>query len=266
MLRRSRRDSRLMKDSSRPPDTPRPDYGLDAPDAVRRFLTIGTLAIVVSFAAPSLVTVLPPVYAQMLLGTARSLGWMGYAFVATACVMLWGSTVGKRRLRDKLLAAMPWRGDEQVLDVGCGRGLWLIGAAQRLNTGRAVGVDIWRAEDQARNRPEAALRNAGLEGVAERVEVRSADARRLPFSAASFDVVLSGWALHCIAERDGRRRAVEEIARVLKPGGRVLLVDVRYGAEYAALLRELGFTQVRLGPPNFLFVLPTRAVTALKAP
>ncbi|WP_051362367.1 class I SAM-dependent methyltransferase [Solimonas soli] len=251
-----------MKGGSR--DTPLPDYGIDAPDAVRRFLTMGTLAIVVGFAAPSLVAMLPPQYAQTLLGTARSLGWMGYAFVATACVMLWGSRVGKLRLRDKVLATLPWRGDEQVLDVGCGHGLMLIGAAQRLTSGRAVGIDIWRAQDQARNSPQATLRNARLESVAGRIEVRSADARRLPFDAASFDVVLSSWTLHNIAERDGRRRAIEEIMRVLRPGGRVVLIDIRHGAEYAALLRELGCAQVRVGAPSFLFVTPTRVVSAQK--
>jgi hypothetical protein len=66
----------------------RADYGIDAPDVVQRFLAIGTVAIVLNFAAPLLVTLLPVQYAQMLLGTARSLGWMGYSFIATACVML----------------------------------------------------------------------------------------------------------------------------------------------------------------------------------
>jgi hypothetical protein len=37
--------------------------------------------------------------------------------------MLWGSKVGKLRLRDKVLNALRWRGDETVLDVGCGHGL-----------------------------------------------------------------------------------------------------------------------------------------------
>src|SRR3546814_19951441 len=95
--------------------------------------------------------------------------------------MLWGSKIGKVRLRDKVLATLPWRGDERVLDVGCGHGLMLAGAAQRLLTGRVIGIDIWRSEDQARNSPEATLRNMRLEGVSERVEVRTADARDLPF-------------------------------------------------------------------------------------
>ncbi|NGY05133.1 class I SAM-dependent methyltransferase [Solimonas terrae] len=242
-----------------------PDYGIDAPDVVRRFLMIGTVALVVNFAAPSLVALLPVATAESALGIARSLGWMGWSFVATACVMLWGSKVGKFRLRDKLLAAMPWRGDERVLDIGCGHGLMLAGIAQRLSSGRAIGIDIWRNEDQSRNSPEATLRNMRLEGVGERVEVRTADARELPFDAASFDVVVSSWALHNMASREDRRRALAEIVRVLRPGGRVCLVDIRHGPEYAAFLRDAGLPAVQLSAPNFLFVMPTRTVTASKA-
>jgi ribonucleotide reductase alpha subunit len=87
-----------------------------------------------------------------------------------------------------VLDSLKLRGDETVLDVGCGRGLLLIGAAKRLTTGKAVGVDIWNAEDLSGNRPEATLENARLERVAERVEVKDGDARRLPFADGTFDV------------------------------------------------------------------------------
>src|SRR3546814_15616519 len=76
-----------------------------------------------------------------------------------------------------------WSSDVCSSDLGCGHGLMLAGAAQRLLTGRVIGIDIWRSEDQARNSPEATLRNMRLEGVSERVEVRTADARDLPFDA-----------------------------------------------------------------------------------
>ena len=64
----------------------------------------------------------------------------------------------------------------------------------------------------------------------------------LPFDAASIDVVISATAIHNVYERAGRERALEEIARVLKPGGRVLIDDIRHLPEYVAQLRRAGFS------------------------
>jgi hypothetical protein len=109
-------------------------------------------------------------------------GWLGvWGLVAglQAGLMVRSSRSGKLRERDRLLDDLPWRGDEWVLDVGCGRrGLLLIGAARRLTTGRAVGLDLWRRQDQAGNDPASTMANAEVEGVAERVELRDGDARR----------------------------------------------------------------------------------------
>jgi cyclopropane fatty-acyl-phospholipid synthase-like methyltransferase len=54
---------------------------------------------------------------------------------------------GKFRHRDRMLNMVSWRGGEQVLDVGTGRGLLLIGAARRLSTGKSTGIDVWSAKD-----------------------------------------------------------------------------------------------------------------------
>ena len=164
--------------------------------------------------------------------------------------MVWGSKVGKVRGRDRLLDSLPWRGDEAVLDVGCGRGLLLIGTARRLTTGKAVGVDIWQAADLSSNRPEGTLENARLEGVADRIEVRDGDARQLPFADGAFDVVVSKEVLHNIYNAAERDSAVREIARVLKPGGRLLLGDVRHTGRYAQVLRESGLVDVRRSPES----------------
>ena len=68
-----------------------------------------------------------------------------------------------------LLEQLKLRGDERLLDLGCGRGAVLLMAAQHLTTGRAVGVDLWRRVDQSGNSAEATRRNAAAEGVADRV-------------------------------------------------------------------------------------------------
>ena len=168
------------------------------------------------------------------------------------------------RLREQLLSSLPWRGDERVLDVGCGHGLMLIGAAKRLPRGKSVGVDLWQNEDQAANSHQATERNANLEGVLSRVEIRDADARHLPFDEAAFDVVSSSWALHNIYAQEERRQALKEMIRVVRPGGTILIIDIRHAAEYASTFAELGLQQVRLSRPHFTFVIPSRSVRACK--
>jgi ubiquinone/menaquinone biosynthesis C-methylase UbiE len=110
-------------------------------------------------------------------------------------------------------------------DVGCGPGLLLIGAAKHLTTGRAVGVDIWKDRVETRNRPDVALENAQIEGVADRVEVKDCDARQLPFEDSSFDVVLARTVLNYIDKKDERKKALLEMLRVLKPGGQLGLLS-----------------------------------------
>jgi len=224
--------------STAPP--PQPDYGIDAPPVIRNLLlvagTAAAAAVLLHFLGVAAPVGVP--LREILLIAALN-------FSAVAAAMVWYSKVGKVRGRERLLDLIPWRGDETVLDVGCGRGLFLIGAAKRLTTGRAVGIDLWQNEDLSGNRPEATVENARREGVADRVEVRDGDARQLPFPDASFDVVVSSLALHNIYDRQGREQAVREIARVLKPGGRVVIVDIRHTNEYARVLAASGLTEVR---------------------
>jgi SAM-dependent methyltransferase len=165
---------------------------------------------------------------------------IGATCLAMALWMIWSSKVGKVRERERLLDTLVWRGDEQVLDVGCGRGLMLIGAARRLGSGHVTGIDLWRTEDLAGNAPEATLANAAAEGVRERVSLKTGDMCALPFGDASFDVILSQAAVHNVPQAAGRKRAVEEMARVLRPGGTILLADIRHLGDYADALRGQG--------------------------
>ena len=104
---------------------------------------------------------------------------------------LHGTLRGKFVLWAGLLDSLNLRGDERILDMGCGRGAVLLMAAQRLITGRAVGVDQWRTIDQSGNSAEATQRNAVAEGVADRVELHTGDMKALPFEDNSFDLVQS---------------------------------------------------------------------------
>jgi SAM-dependent methyltransferase len=220
---------------------PHPDYGIDAPGAVRNLVLASAACLLAGAAA-----CLSPWPGG---GLAVSLAWMGFcagtSFAVTCGLMLWISKVGKVRARERLLDQVAWRGDERVLDVGCGRGLLLVGTARRLTTGKATGIDLWQAEDLTGNRAEATLENARREGVAGRVEVQTADMRRLPFPDGSIDVVVSCAAVHNLYSAADRERAIDEIARVLRPGGVALLDDIRHTGEYAGRLAKLGWADFR---------------------
>lgn len=233
------------------------NYGIDAPGVVRNLALMGLGGVLLSAAGNA--------HAGVLGRTLEITGWWCSAIgLGEAGWMVWGSRVGKLRLRDRLLDRLALRGDERVLDVGCGRGLLLIGAARRLPRGRAVGLDLWRSEDLSGNDRLETLRNAAAEGVAERVEVRNGDMRAMPFEDAAFDVVLSSLAIHNIADADARAQALEEIARVLKPGGRLLLVDFQRTGEYARVLKALGWRDVKLSGLSFLIFPPVRCVAGTR--
>jgi arsenite methyltransferase len=70
--------------------------------------------------------------------------------------------------------------------------------------GHVIGVDLWDAKDQSQSSAAAALENARKEDVRMYVDVRTADARELPFPDASFDLVVSSLCIHNIGEGLGR--------------------------------------------------------------
>src|SRR6478735_4845045 len=164
-----------------------PNYGLDAPLAVRNMLIVAALGII------SLITRLLGEWTpqNLVAVIARPLIGAGLSCGAMALWMIYDSKIGKVRERETYLDKINWHGNERVLDVGCGLGLFLIGAAKRLSTGRAVGIDKWQQEDLSGNSAAGTLGNAMLEGVADKVEVHTGDARKLPFDDASYNVVLS---------------------------------------------------------------------------
>lgn len=163
---------------------------------------------------------------------------------ASAASFAWTTRYGKFAVWAELLDGLGLRGDECLLDVGCGRGAVLILAAKRLPRGRALGLDLWSRADQSGNGEDAALRNAEIENVRQRIELCTADMRTIPFPDASFDVVTSSLAIHNIGDKNGREQALREMHRVLKPGGTALIADFRYTGSYERYLQTWPDTTV----------------------
>jgi len=126
-------------------------------------------------------------------------------------------TLGRESaLREKMLDLGKVAAGESVLDVGCGTGTLAIAAKRRVGMGSVRGIDA-STEMIARARAKASRAKAD-------VAFDVASAESLPFSDQQFDVVLSTVMLHHL-RRAARQQCVREIRRVLKTGGRLLVVD-----------------------------------------
>lgn len=142
----------------------------------------------------------------------------------------------------KIQTQIPWQGDEQVLDVGTGSGILLVGCAKQLTTGKGIGIDVWQANSGGSS-PERFYSNIRAEGVADRVDLQNVDARSMPFDDASFDVIVSSLAMHHVGTNaEERGKATREMIRTLKPGGYVALFDVGPVLNQSVdVMRQAGF-------------------------
>lgn len=187
--------------------------------------------------------------------------------------IVWFALRGReRQLRERLLDLAALRPGEAVLDVACGTGTLAIRAKEAMGrSGTVCGVDA-SAEMLVRARSKAA--RAGVE-----VRFENAAAQSLPFSDSSFDLALGTMMLHHLG-RAARRDFAAELRRVVRPGGRVFLVDFaksearrgglarhfrhRHGrvdlAEIVGLLEGAGFHLIEsgaVGVRNLHFALAT---------
>jgi ubiquinone/menaquinone biosynthesis C-methylase UbiE len=208
---------------------PKADYGTDAPNIV---IGLGITGLFFCIASLLWFTFL----------------FIGLLLTTLASLMLYSSKIGKCRQRDKLIDSLNIKGDEIILDIGCGKGLLLIAAAKKLTSGKAIGIDIWNNLDLSNNNPETTIQNAELEGVEDKVEVKTADMRSLPFLDHSVDIIIASMAVHNVKRKEDRQKTLLEILRVLKPGGKIALMDFKFTKEYLTVLKTRGFNNsVRSG-------------------
>jgi len=143
--------------------------------------------------------------------------------------LVWLKTWGRERaFREQMLSFARLRMGESVLDVGCGTGALTIEAKRQVGPlGMVCGID---ASPEMIARAERKARRAGTD-----VTFMEGAAQAMPFPDAHFDVVVSTLVLHHLP-RKGRQQCAAEMRRVVKPHGRVLVIDFASGGSHGQRL------------------------------
>ncbi|KAH7438488.1 hypothetical protein KP509_04G017000 [Ceratopteris richardii] len=183
---------------------------------------------------------------------------MCVCFLVTAANLLYSSLILRWRIAEQMLDMLDWSYVHEVLDVGCGSGILLNAVGLRLKKERAgggcaVGVDLWL--EGGKKSMSFTLQNASLEIVDEYVTCKTGEPRNLPFEDDHFDAVVSAMCLHKLSSESGPRSAeaceerlkgLQEIVRVLKPGGKAVIWDLCHVNEYAVKLKDLHMSDVKV--------------------
>jgi SAM-dependent methyltransferase len=192
-------------------------------------------------------------------GAAIGLFWLALVaavvMFAESILMILSSTKGKGKVLPLVIESLSLQGNEKILDMGCGRGQLLALLGKSVPDGSVVGVDS--------NHRERAISNIEHEGVSN-VTVQLEDLNKLSFPDESFDAVTAALSLHNLPERMERERALIEISRVLKPGGRLAILDCHRINEYAETLKHLQWNDVIISNRQYRMFPFARIITASK--
>ena len=118
-----------------------PDYEFHIPRQITYPLPVGIISVMVGGLLYFLLKKSNPKVADFLSGI---IILSGGVYVGLWAVLKRITNLERRlKARDRLLAGIPWQGNETVLDVGCGNGILILGAAKCLSTGKGIGIDTW---------------------------------------------------------------------------------------------------------------------------
>jgi len=178
--------------------------------------------------------VVPLAIAGVLLALAIRRGWRWWVRVLAGVVGAWAViglllinvVVGLNKPMELPTARFLASGSGRVLDAGAGSGRAAVGVLIARPKATVTGLDIyrgyWGIDD---NTPDRFMANARIAGVADRAEARTGDMRAMPFGGGEFDAVISSYAIDHLRGEE-LKKAVSEVARVLKPRGEFLVLIV----------------------------------------
>lgn len=233
------------------------NYGIDAPKVIRNLILTGILLLILFFLLSldffSFINFLKPSFIST-----------GICLIIAGLLMVSYSKYGKFRHRDRILKLHQWKGDENVLDVGTGLGLLMIGVAKKLNTGKSYGIDIFNSYDLSDNTIEQTKANIDLENVADKTVIISENILKSHFNDNFFDVIISNLCLHNLYKLEERKKACQEISRILKPGGEAIISDFKHTSEYKKEFEKLGMNVKKEGTYYFDTFPPLTIIKATK--
>lgn len=234
-------------------------YGLDRPRQVRGAagigMVVGLLTLVAAVALGGLEGSNGLIVLLLLLTCVAAL--------VTSAAMFRTSRKTKIRAVDRMLDGLDLRGDERALDLGCGSGLLCAGLFVRLPKGDVIGVDAWvESHLHPTGKPLArkTLHAAGVKGV----HLRTGSIRELPVEDASVDLAVSRDVLALLPGATARSEAIAELRRVVRPGGRVALLEPFVTRDLAARLTAAGFVDVRRSRRWWSVIPAHRLLTATR--
>ena len=221
------------------------DFDLRLPRSLRWLSTLGlvavTIAVLLWFIFKSQILTLAVLGVGLLHASPAILG----------AAIIWSLRIPRMRIRDQMVKSVNWQGDEQVLDVGTGSGILLIGCAEQLRDGNVTGIDVWNP-NAGGGTEKIFWKNIRNAGVEERTKLHNVDVRQMSFADESFDVITSSFAAHHFGNEADREKAAREIVRVLKSNGQIVFYDIPKALnELEQVMQQAGFTELRRSGRSF---------------
>ncbi|MDG6907116.1 MAG: class I SAM-dependent methyltransferase [Nitrososphaerota archaeon] len=207
--------------------------------------------------------------AYVLLGTfGTSIIFYAIAAAAAAALivanaMFWNANFARKKEARNLTHLLPWGGDEKVLEVGFGNSYYSIEAVSQVTRGDVSTSELWHIPVGAKRDTKQMEINVSTE------EVKSAEAdsdrpEPLPYKDGTFDAVLSTVSMPRSWKGSQQKIVMEEMSRVMKPGGWIGLLVLRNQQEIANALAESKFKDIEIGKAKSFFLSSPALVVARK--
>jgi ubiquinone/menaquinone biosynthesis C-methylase UbiE len=175
-------------------------------------------------------------------------------FIAAGYGLHWVSTTGQQMVRDQIVDAAQMTGSERVLCFGSELAL---AAAQRMKSGRVIAVGETTTNEVARD-------NAKSLGLQDKVRFEAGDPWKLTYPDSNFDTVLMSRTLEGLSV-DETTRSLNEMIRVLKPGGRGVIHAVADWNQCVSVLQATSLRDIVPAPTKLPLGLGGRVIPFQKS-